>query len=107
MAETLAFYRDFGIGDVGDRRFTTSDGAQQLHLVPFPLRRLITLSLGADDVDDIPRIASSLAAPGFAALTTPLSVLAGHWGRPKRTFIEWGDKILPRGARGGQASVRC
>src|SRR5688572_23484286 len=54
------FYRDFGLVDLGDGRFGTRDGGEQLRLVDAPRRGLHELGLGADDRDDLDRIARSL-----------------------------------------------
>ena len=62
-----AFYRDFGLDDLGDGRFATTDGGEQLRLVPADRRGLQELGLGADDPDDLDRIARSLAAIGAAS----------------------------------------
>ena len=40
--------------------FATSDGGQQLRIVHTPVRSLVSLGLGADDHDDLHRIAASL-----------------------------------------------
>jgi catechol 2,3-dioxygenase-like lactoylglutathione lyase family enzyme len=62
-----AFYRDFGLDDLGGGRFATTDGGEQLRLVPADRRGLQRLGLGADDPDDLDRIASSLAAIGVTS----------------------------------------
>jgi catechol 2,3-dioxygenase-like lactoylglutathione lyase family enzyme len=62
-----AFYRDFGLDDLGGGRFATTDGGEQLRLVPADQRGLQQLGLGADDPDDLDRIASSLAAIGVTS----------------------------------------
>jgi catechol 2,3-dioxygenase-like lactoylglutathione lyase family enzyme len=62
-----AFYRDFGLVDLGNGRFATTDGGEQLRLVPADRRGLQQLGLGADDLGDLDRIASSLAAIGVTS----------------------------------------
>jgi catechol 2,3-dioxygenase-like lactoylglutathione lyase family enzyme len=57
-----AFYRDFGLDDLGDGRFGTADGGEQLALVNAPRRALQSIELGVDDADDLDRIAQALAA---------------------------------------------
>jgi catechol 2,3-dioxygenase-like lactoylglutathione lyase family enzyme len=64
---TAAFYREFGLDDLGDGRFATTDGGEQLRLVPAARRGLQELGIGADDPDDLDRLASSLAAIGAIA----------------------------------------
>jgi catechol 2,3-dioxygenase-like lactoylglutathione lyase family enzyme len=62
LAENIGYYTDFGLTPLGDGRFSTIDGGQQLRLVEAPMRRLMEIGIGADDPDDLSRIASQLAA---------------------------------------------
>jgi len=59
--ETRAFYRDFNLAETSQGVFSTADGGDQLRLVPAKTRRVVELSVGADDADDIARVASQLA----------------------------------------------
>jgi len=65
LADTAGYYADFGLDPTGvadeAHGFTTTDGGEQLRLVATPRRRLVELRIGADDVDDVGRIASALA----------------------------------------------
>ena len=61
---TGAFYRDFGLADLGGGRFATRDGGEQLRLRTAPLRRCLELGLGVDDPDDLDRLAGAAAAFG-------------------------------------------
>jgi catechol 2,3-dioxygenase-like lactoylglutathione lyase family enzyme len=67
VGAAASFYRDFGLEDLGDGRFSTTDGGEQLRLVPAARRGLQELGLGADDPDDLDRLASSLATIGVIA----------------------------------------
>ena len=60
--ETRAFYRDFNLTETAPGVFATADGGDQLKIVHSPVRRLVEMSVGADDQDDIDRVASQLAA---------------------------------------------
>lgn len=66
LAETAAYYRDFGLipthtaPDGREHRFATTDGGEQLTLVPGDVRRLLSIGIAADDRDDLARIASAL-----------------------------------------------
>jgi catechol 2,3-dioxygenase-like lactoylglutathione lyase family enzyme len=62
-----AFYRDFGLSETAPGRFTTQDGGEQLELAHAPRRRLLALSVGVDDADDLARAAAALAKLGLAS----------------------------------------
>jgi catechol 2,3-dioxygenase-like lactoylglutathione lyase family enzyme len=61
VAETAAYYADFGLTAAGPDIFASTDGGEQLRLVHAPTRRLIELGVGADDADDLGRVSASLA----------------------------------------------
>ncbi len=67
VAETIAYYTDFGLEYRGDGRFATRDGGEQLRIVAAPARRLIELGVAADDQDDIATIGRRLRAHGVPA----------------------------------------
>ena len=75
-AETADFYRDFNLTETADGTFATADGGEQLRLVHSPVRRLLALTVGADDPDDIARVTSQLTALDVAAPATLESVSA-------------------------------
>ncbi|WP_351229093.1 VOC family protein [Streptomyces sp. NPDC002133] len=60
VATTSAYYADFGLTELGDGRFATADGGEQLKIIHAARRRLEELTLSADDPDDLSRIASAL-----------------------------------------------
>jgi catechol 2,3-dioxygenase-like lactoylglutathione lyase family enzyme len=62
--ETKDYYTDFGLAPDSDGWFRTVDGGRQLRIVHAPTRRLIEMELGADDEDDIGRVAYKLHAIG-------------------------------------------
>jgi catechol 2,3-dioxygenase-like lactoylglutathione lyase family enzyme len=74
VAETIAYYADFGLEPLGDGRFATRDGGEQLEIVAAPLRRLVQLTVAADDPDDIGAIGHRLRRleVPFTAGTTSL-----------------------------------
>jgi catechol 2,3-dioxygenase-like lactoylglutathione lyase family enzyme len=67
VEQTAAYYRDFGLRPDEAGWFQTVDGGRQLRLVPSRTRRLVELCVGADDPDDLARIAGGLARIGVAA----------------------------------------
>lgn len=68
VGETAGYYADFGLTDLGDGTFATIDGGRQLRIVQAPTRRLVDLTVGADDADDLDRVAAGLAGLGLAAV---------------------------------------
>ena len=67
VAQTAAYYAEFGLTPAADGWFSTTDGGQQLRLVRAPTRRLIEIVVAADDRDDLDRVASRLARLGLTA----------------------------------------
>ncbi|MFE0019841.1 VOC family protein [Amycolatopsis sp. NPDC059021] len=66
VADTIAYYADFGLTHLGDGAFTTLEGGEQLHVRHAPTRRLLELGVGVDDLDDLARTASRLNRLGLA-----------------------------------------
>ena len=58
---TAAYYDEFGLTRDDSGWFSTTDGGRQLRLVAAPSRRLVSLSIGADDPDDLFAIARRLS----------------------------------------------
>src|SRR6266851_4747164 len=67
VAETAAYYTEFGLAPAGGGVFSTVDGGEQLRLVESPARRLVELGIGAENLDDLARIARSMAHLNVAA----------------------------------------
>jgi len=76
LADTIAYYTEFGLTPQGQGRFATIDGGQQLHIVQAPSRRLIELGIGVDDRDDLDRIARRLSALDLPATPETDALLA-------------------------------
>lgn len=72
VAATARYYSEFGLtriaADAGDpvARFGTQDGGEQLALRRTDVRRLLDLGVGADDPDDLDRVAGDLRRIGVA-----------------------------------------
>lgn len=63
VAETSAYYREFGL--LGDgTTLSTSSGGDQLRIVESSTRRLVEMCVGVDDPDDLDRIEERLTKRG-------------------------------------------
>jgi catechol 2,3-dioxygenase-like lactoylglutathione lyase family enzyme len=62
VAAAAGFYRDFGLAEGSPGTFATVHGGEQLRLLPATKRGLVELGIGADDPDDLARIARALSA---------------------------------------------
>jgi catechol 2,3-dioxygenase-like lactoylglutathione lyase family enzyme len=65
VGPTADYYAEFGLTDLGDGTFATIDGGPQLRIAQASTRRLIDLTVGVDDADDLDRIAADLARLGL------------------------------------------
>jgi catechol-2,3-dioxygenase len=92
VEETAAFYRDFNLTETTRGHFETADGGEQLHLVQTPVRRLVELKIGADDQDDISRIASNLSGLDVAHEASDNAVAAIDAGSGVRILVS----VTPR-----------
>ena len=61
---SIAYYTEFGLQHHGNGVFATRDGGEQLEIVYAPTRRLVELTVAADDEDDIAAVASKLSKLG-------------------------------------------
>lgn len=93
VAATSAYYEEFGLTPTGAGRFATVDGGEQLVLVPSPRRRLIELGVGAENADDLDRIAAQLAALGIAAERDPTGIAAVDPGTQVRVAVRIAEPI--------------
>ena len=74
--DTIAYYSDFGLEHRGRGVFATHNGGEQLHIVHAPTRRLVELTVAADDPDDITAITARLTRLGLAIQHDGTSVSA-------------------------------
>ena len=88
VEQTSAYYDEFGLTPAGDHTFATVDGGEQLRIVPAGHRRLVQLGVGADDPDDLDRVAASLTALGAAVERTASSVRAVDPGTEVTVQVE-------------------
>jgi catechol 2,3-dioxygenase-like lactoylglutathione lyase family enzyme len=92
VEETCHFYADFGLTRDRDR-FSTSDGGQQLRIVEARTRRLIELVVGADDPDDLDRVADQLTRLGVTAERAAGNVSAVEIHSGARVAVEISPRI--------------
>ena len=66
VTETGAYYEDFGLSPLGQGRYGTTDGGEQLRIVHAPQRRLIEMGVACDDHDDLGQITSRMSKLGVS-----------------------------------------
>src|SRR6201995_2067012 len=101
VEETAGYYTEFGLTEgtaeggegAGGRRFSAGDGGEQLTLVPPPRRRLVELRVGADDPDDIGRVAASLAGLDLAVEKNATGVRTFDPGTEVNVVVEVAGRI--------------
>jgi len=94
---TAAYYAEFGLSPTQNGRFATVDGGEQLHLVQAPHRRLIELGIGADDADDLARVAAALRRLAIAVEQKPEAVVAVDPGTAVRVVLTAAPRISQSG----------
>ena len=94
VAPAAAYYEEFGLTPLGDARFATADGGEQLALVPTPRRRLVQLGVGVDDADDVARIARRLAGLGIAVERIADTATAVDPGTRVRVVVTVAPRIV-------------
>jgi len=60
VEDTIAYYIEFGLDHRGNGLFATRNGGEQLEITHAPTRRLLELTIAADDADDINAIGRRL-----------------------------------------------
>src|SRR5689334_3811489 len=99
VAEVASYYRDFGLTPTTyDHRFSTVDGGEQLTLVKTARRRLVELGVGADDADDLVRVASRLDKLGISYERTDTTVSAHDRGTEAVVRVEIAERLAQRPA---------
>jgi hypothetical protein len=78
VGATVDYYREFGLALEAGGWLATRDGGRQLRLVSAPTRRLVAMTIGADDQDDIARVSRQLQAIGVAARVEDGGVVASE-----------------------------
>lgn len=96
--DTISYYTEFGLEHRGNGVFATQNGGEQLEIVYAPQRRLVELTIAADDPDDIARAAAALQSLGVHTTSDGTSVQAieGVTGIPVRVQIRPRIAIDPK-----------
>lgn len=100
VASVAAYYEDFGLertatGEAtGQPAFATVDGGEQLRLVPAARRKLVQLAIGADDRDDLDRIASNLAGLDVDCTRSEESLVAFDLGTEVEVKVEIASRLI-------------
>jgi catechol 2,3-dioxygenase-like lactoylglutathione lyase family enzyme len=82
VAETSAYYTEFGLAPEAGGWFSTLDAGRQLQILPAPTRRLLSLRVGVDHADDLARAAAQLARLGVPAVPSAGSSAVPSAGPP-------------------------
>jgi catechol 2,3-dioxygenase-like lactoylglutathione lyase family enzyme len=93
VAAVAAYYEDFGLTPTGDGRFATADGGEQLRVIPTPRRRLVELSIGADDEADLERIARNLSRLDRTVERRPDSLAVVDPGTEVRVVVGIAERL--------------
>lgn len=92
VADTIAYYRDFGLHHDGDGGFSTLEGGRQLQIVHSARRRLVAMVVGCDHLDDIATITHNLTAAGFLTVGAGTGVATVEPVTDIRVSVE----VMPR-----------
>ncbi|MCC6766879.1 MAG: VOC family protein [Deltaproteobacteria bacterium] len=96
VAAAASYYGEFGLAPLGGDRFATVDGGEQLRLVPTPTRRLVELAIGADDPDDLARIARSTEPFGVAVERSGDTLVTTDPGTRVRVVVRVTERLRQR-----------
>jgi catechol 2,3-dioxygenase-like lactoylglutathione lyase family enzyme len=90
---TAAYYRDFGLTELGANRFATVDGGEQLAIARARQRRLLQLGIGVHDTDDLDRIGSRLDKLGIGYTRNDTSMWVVDPNSSLTVVVEIADEI--------------
>lgn len=93
VEKTAEFYRDFNLTETAPGVFATADGGEQLRLAQSPVRRLLELAIGADDPDDVDRVAHNITALDVEVQRTEDGMAATDPGTGVRVSVEVAPRI--------------
>lgn len=92
VAETVSYYADFGLRHDGEAVFSTLEGGRQLRIIQTPQRRLVGMTVGCDDIEDVARATRSLKEGGWTHAANGASVTAQDPASDIRVTVT----VLPR-----------
>jgi len=92
VAATVGYYTEFGLTPSEDGWMSTVDGGRQLRVLPAPTRRLLEVTVRADNADDLGAVSSRLSTMDIAAQTSPDGVTAVEPATGVRAVV----RIAPR-----------
>ncbi|MDH6117029.1 catechol 2,3-dioxygenase-like lactoylglutathione lyase family enzyme [Kitasatospora sp. GAS204A] len=94
VAETAAYYADFGLTPDGDGWFTTQDAGRQLRIVHAPTRRLVEVRIGVDTPDDLAAAASRLKRLGIESIVDALTLITYDRTTSVRAVLEVAPRLV-------------
>ena len=103
VAAAAGYYEEFGLAPLGGGRFATADGGEQLRLVATPTRRAVELGIGADDADDLGRVAAALGTLNVPVTREGDTLTAVDPGTQVRVVVSIAPRIQAA-ARSGAAT---
>ncbi|MBK5305405.1 MAG: VOC family protein [Frankiaceae bacterium] len=92
VATAIPFYEEFGLAHLGNGRFATADGGEQLELAEGVRRQLVEIGIGCDDPDDVARVVHELERSGIPHAREGEDVVAHDAGSGVRARVT----IAPR-----------
>ncbi|MBA8926752.1 catechol 2,3-dioxygenase-like lactoylglutathione lyase family enzyme [Kutzneria viridogrisea] len=94
VAQTAAYYEEFGLRPLPDgHSFSTVDGGEQLRIARSDHRRLLRLGVGADDPDDLDRVAAGLQRLDVTVERTSTTVSAVDAGTGTRVEVTLAPRL--------------
>jgi len=90
---TAAYYRDFGLADLGANRFATTDGGEQLRVAHAPQRRLLQLGVGVHNHEDLDRIGSQLDKLGVGHIRSEAALSVDDPNSSLTVVVEIADEV--------------
>jgi catechol 2,3-dioxygenase-like lactoylglutathione lyase family enzyme len=94
VAETAAYYADFGLTPEPDGWFSSRDAGRQLRIVPAPSRRLVEVRIGVDTPDDLAAAASRLRRLGIDSTLRGAALTAHDRATAVRAVLEVAPRLV-------------